>query len=45
MSHELGIGYFRFLANVYQPLLLAAPVMALLFVLDSRFCRAVTGRS
>ncbi len=33
ISNELKIGYFRFLASVYQPLLLAAPVMALLFVL------------
>lgn len=33
LSHEVGINYFRFLARVYQPLLLAAPVMALLYLL------------
>ena len=33
LSHEVGINYFRFLASVYQPLLLAAPVMALLYLL------------
>lgn len=32
-SREVGIGYFRFLAAVYQPLAMAAPVMALMFVL------------
>ena len=33
LSQEVGISYFRFLARVYQPFVLAAPVMALLFAL------------
>ena len=33
LSRELGVSYFGFLADVYQPLLFAAPVLALLFAL------------
>jgi O-antigen/teichoic acid export membrane protein len=33
LSREVGINYFRFLGAVYQPLLMAAPVVALLYAL------------
>ena len=33
LSHELRVGYFRFLASVYQPLIYTGPAIAVLYAL------------